>query len=330
MRLPACMLLFAVFSLTACQLLSQGIRRHAPLVPPREGMVWIPGGTLLMGGDNHQAGPEEWPKHAVSLSPFWMDETEVTNAQFAAFVQATGYITTAEKPLTLSPDSLLLPGALVFISPKDTATAPVLLSWWHWTPGAHWRQPEGPGTDIHGRMSHPVTQVSWQDAAAYCQWAHKRLPTEAEWEWAARGGLANKIYPWGNRKVEKGKPRANFWQGIFPVHNTLKDGFMSTAPVKSFPPNGYGLYDMAGNVWEWCADWYDPAFYRSSAACETNTQGPSRSTQAHHLSEKVMRGGSFLCSESYCSGYRNARRTGASPDTAFSHTGFRCARNAEQ
>ncbi len=329
MRLPTYMLLFAICALTACRIASKGISRCTTPVPPCEGMVWIPGGTLLMGGDNHQAAPEEWPKHAVRLNSFWIDETEVTNAHFAVFVQATEYITTAEKPLALTSDSLLPPGALVFTAPGHIATMPTSLSWWHWMPGAHWRQPEGPGSDIHKRMSHPVTQVSWQDANAYCQWAGKRLPTEAEWEWAARGGLANKVYPWGNQEADKGKPKANFWQGIFPVHNTLKDGFMTTAPVKSFPPNGYGLYDMAGNVWEWCADWYDPSFYRSSAACQANTQGPSRIAQPY-LSEKVMRGGSFLCSESYCSGYRNARRTGATPDTAFSHTGFRCARDAEQ
>ncbi len=313
----------------ACHLPPQGITRRTTLTPPREGMAWIPGGTLLMGGDNRQAGPEEWPKHAVRLAPFWMDETEVTNAQFANFVQATGYITTAERALPRSSDSLFPPGALVFILPDNTATASDLLSWWHWTPGANWRHPEGPASTIHGRMHHPVTQVSWEDAAAYCQWAGKRLPTEAEWEWAARGGLVHKVYPWGNRKATRGKPRANFWQGVFPLHNTLKDGFWATAPVKSFPPNGYGLYDMAGNVWEWCADWYDPGFYRSPAACEPDTQGPSSSIQPH-LSEKVMRGGSFLCSEAYCSGYRNARRTGASPDTGFSHTGFRCAKNAGQ
>lgn len=304
-------------------------------------MVHIPGGLLNMGGDNAQAAPNEFPKHPVRIDPFWMDETEVTNRQFLEFTQATGYVTVAERPLDWAvlrqsvppgtpkpPDSLLQPGALVFRATAQPVPLHDISRWWCWTPGADWRHPEGPGSSIAGKMDHPVVQVAWEDAAAYARWMGKRLPTEAEWEWAARGGLENKIYTWGDEAADSGAPRANFWQGLFPVQNTLKDGFYTTAPVKSFPHNNYGLYDMAGNVWEWCSDWFDFDFYGTEEACRPNTKGPRRAKNPFmpFLQEKVVRGGSFLCNDDYCSGYRNARRMGSGTDTGLNHTGFRCVR----
>lgn len=307
-------------------------------------MVLIPSGTLYMGGDNNQADRNEFPKHKVEIRSFWMDATEVTNAQFEAFVRATGYVTVAERPVdweemkkevppnTPKPaDSLLQPGALVF----QATPQPVRLNnpslWWKWTLGANWRHPEGPNSTIKDKMDHPVVQIAWEDAAAYAKWAGKRLATEAEWEWAARGGKKNAIYPWGNESVNKGDAKANFWQGIFPFKNQLKDGFYTTAPIKSFPPNGYGLYDMAGNVWEWCADWLDVNYYQKAAAQSANTKGPDNAYNPARplLQEKVMRGGSFLCSDSYCSGYRNSRRMGAGTDTGLNHTGFRCVKDIQ-
>ncbi len=308
------------------------------------GMVLIPNGNLDMGGDNEQAEPNEFPKHKVQIHAFWMDETEVTNAQFALFVKATNYVTVAERPIDwekmkqdlppgtpMPPDSLLQPGALVFHSTDQPVALNDPSRWWNWVRGANWRQPEGPGSHIDERMDHPVVHVAWEDAVAYADWAGKRLPTEAEWEWAARGGQVNKIYPWGNENPNEGRPRANFWQGVFPYQNEVQDGYYSTAPVKSFPPNRYGLYDMAGNVWEWCADWFDVDFYKKNEAGQANTKGPKNAYNPYqpYQQERVMRGGSFLCNDDYCSGYRNARRMGSSPDTGLNHTGFRCVKSAE-
>lgn len=308
-----------------------------------EGMVSIPGGTFMMGGDSRQASPDEYPKHAVRVSPFYIDITEVTNAQFARFVAATGYITTAEKKpdweelkKTLPPgtprpaDSLMVAASLVF-----TQTAgPVDLSrydqWWRWVPGASWKHPQGPGSDIKGKDNYPVVQVSWDDAMAYCKWAGKRLPTEAEWEWAARGGLVNNIYPWGNEPATTGKPKTNIWEGQFPYRNEEKDHYLRTAPVRSFLPNDYGLYDIAGNVWEWCSDWYDAAYYATlEHGTTTNPHGPAASNDPDepYIPKRVLRGGSFLCHDSYCSGFRVARRMKSSPDTGLEHTGFRCVKD---
>lgn len=325
----------------ACLILLAGCREPAPQVQKADDMIRVPGGTLNMGGDNAQAQEDELPKHEVRIDAFWMDETEVTNAQFAAFVEETGYTTVAERPILWEeiqkqvppgtpkpPDSLLQPGSLVFQKTESPVPLDNPEHWWHWTIGADWRHPEGPGSSIGDRMDHPVIHVAWQDAQAYAEWAGKRLPTEAEWEWAARGGKEDAIYPWGNEDVNSGKPRANFWQGLFPYENTLQDGYFTTAPVRSFPPNGYGLYDMAGNVWEWCSDWFDMTYYHQPEASAANTTGPGRAFNPAmpYLQEKVIRGGSFLCNDDYCSGYRNARRMGSSTDTGLSHTGFRCVR----
>jgi len=223
---------------------------------------------------------------------------------------------------------LLQPGALVFQPTGQPVSLRNPSLWWKWTKGADWQHPQGPQSNIVDKMDHPVVQISWEDADAYAKWAGKRLPTEAEWEWASRGGLTNAIYPWGNEPINEGPSKANFWQGLFPYKNELKDGFFTTAPVKSFAPNEYGLYDMAGNVWEWCSDWFDHDFYKKKNATEPNTHGPNRgfNPQQPFQQEKIIRGGSFLCNDSYCSGYRNARRMGSSSDTGLNHTGFRCVR----
>ena len=310
-----------------------------------DGMVSIPAGTLNMGGDNEQADPNEYPKHPVPIEAFYMDATEVTNAQFSDFVQATGYQTVAERAIdweemkknlpegTPRPhDSIMQPGALVF-----TKTAgPVALNdpsqWWRWTIGANWKHPSGPTTDISGIMDHPVVQIAWEDADTYCKWAGKRLPTEAEWEWAARGGKENMIYPWGNDAANKGAPKANFFQGFFPFENTVKDGFEKTSPVRTFTPNAYGLYDMAGNVWEWCSDWFDFGYYKKTDAKIARDTGPTSAYNPYmpFQQEKVIRGGSFLCNDDYCSGYRNARRMGSTTDTGLNHTGCRCVKEVKK
>ena len=307
------------------------------------GMVRIPGGSFQMGGDNEQASADEYPKHKVTVDPFYMDATEVTNAQFQQFVQATGYVTTAErKPdweelkATLPPgtpkpaDSLLVAASLVFVPAKGPVDLNNYSLWWSWVEGANWKQPQGPGSSNKGKENYPVVHVSWYDARAYCQWAGKRLPTEAEWEFAARGGLINNIYPWGNEHVSAGAAKTNSWEGKFPYLNERRDGFLKAAPVKTFAANRYGLFDMAGNVWEWCSDWYDHDYYKSVASTTPlNPAGPQKSydPQDVYTPKKVLRGGSFLCNDSYCSGYRVARRMKSSPDTGLEHTGFRCVKD---
>ena len=303
------------------------------------GMVWIPGGPFRMGADNGQAQPDEYPKHSVTVSGFWIDRTEVTNAQFAAFVKATGYITTAEKapdwnelkhqlpPGTPRPDdSLLIAASLVFSPPDHPVDLDDYAQWWAWKKGANWRHPHGPGSNIHGKENYPVVHVSWLDAAAYCKWAHKRLPTEAEWEFAARGGLTDKVYPWGNEPVTDGAPKGNFWEGHFPDKNTAADHYYYTAPVGSFAPNGYGLVDMAGNVWEWCADYYKDSYYKELPPGVKDPRGPAASYDPDEpfAKKRVIRGGSFLCNESYCTGYRVSRRMKSTEDSGMEHLGFRC------
>lgn len=308
-------------------------------------MVLIPGGIFEMGGDNEQADADEYPKHQVQVHAFYMDVKPVTNAQFRKFVEATGYVTTAEQkpdweemkktlpPGTPKPDeSLLIPAALVFHQTSGPVPLNNVSQWWQWVPGANWKHPHGPGSSIGGKDEYPVVQVSWYDAMAYCKWAGKRLPTEAEWEYAARGGLKNNIYPWGNEHISAGKPKANSWEGKFPYLNTKKDGYAGLAPAGSFAPNGYGLYDMAGNVWEWCSDWYDADYYKSfSGTLAVDPKGPQESHDPMdpYTPKRSLRGGSFLCNDSYCSGYRVARRMKSSPDTGLEHTGFRCVKDAK-
>lgn len=304
-----------------------------------EGMVWIEGGEFMMGAVDGEGRPDEYPQHSVKVSGFWMDVTEVTNAQFKKFVDATGYVTTAEKipdweeikkqlpPGTPKPpEDVFVAASLVFVAqPKGTGVNDPS-RWWEWRKGASWKHPQGPGSTIVGRENHPVVHVSWDDAMAYCHWAGKRLPTEAEWEFAARGGR-DYSYPWGAEKIELGKPKANTWQGNFPSVDTKWDGFGNAAPVRSYSQNAYGLFDMAGNVWEWCNDWYSNDYYQTVAnKTIVDPKGPSRSydPQEPTVPKKVVRGGSFLCNASYCKGYRVSSRMKTATDTGLEHTGFRC------
>ena len=320
-----------------------------------QGMVKISGGVFDMGGDippgfenmPKTALPQgdELPKHPVQISDFWMDEHEVTNAQFQTFVNATNYITIAERPIDWEeikkqlppgtpkpPDESLLPGSLVFHYADKNANKVNLENWWTFIRGANWRHPKGPGSSIEGLDNYPVVHVSWYDAAAYAKWAGKRLPTEAEYEYAMRGGVNNAMYPWGNEKTNEGKFYANHLQGEFPYNNTKKDGFEYLAPIKSFKPNGYGLYDIAGNVWEWTNDWYSGKYYHElekSGSISINPQGPEEGfeVQNNFVKNKSIKGGSFLCHDDWCSGYRNARRMRNTPDTSMEHVGFRCVRD---
>ncbi|MFT6868038.1 MAG: sulfatase modifying factor 1 [Cyclobacteriaceae bacterium] len=308
-----------------------------------EGMVVIPSGQFEMGGKSEQAYQDEFPRHKVSISAFLMDANEVTNSEFGAFVKATGYKTIAEKDIdwdemlsqlpagTPKPaDSVLQAGSLVFIQTDGPVDLNNYAQWWRWTIGANWQHPEGPNSTIENRLDHPVVHIAWDDAVAYAKWADKRLPTEAEWEWASMGGKSDVKYPWGNESIEQATDKANFWQGKFPYQNYNLDGFESTAPIKSFPANGYGLFDMAGNVWEWCQDKYDVTAYERYA--EDVANDPTGSEQYNDPREPyspkhVIRGGSFLCNDSYCSGYRVARRMSSSKDSGFNHTGFRCVKD---
>jgi len=293
-------------------------------------MVWIGGGSFLMGSEEGQ--PDEKPVHEVTVSGFWMDRYEVTNEQFEKFIKATGYVTIAErKPkqedFPDAPPEALVPGAIVFTPPPGDVPLHNHMAWWRYVPGANWRHPEGPESDLKGREKHPVVQVAWFDAMAYAKWAGKRLPTEAEWEFASRGGKDKLTYTWGNEKTPDGKWLANIWQGKFPNGNTLQDGFKLQSPVGSFAANGYGLHDMAGNVWEWTSDWYMPDYYAKSP--KQNPQGPQESYDPNEpgVWKRITRGGSYLCTEAYCWGYRPAMRMKTSPDTGLNHTGFRCVRN---
>ena len=318
-----------------------------PLTSTPEGMVWIPGGVYTMGADDpNPLFKDAHPAHKVRVDGFWMDETEVTNEQFAKFVAETGYVTVAEQAPTKEqimknlpegadepdPESLV-PGSLVFTPPGGPVPWDYEGRWWRWVPGACWKHPEGPGSDITDRMNHPVVHVCWKDADAYAKWAGKRLPTEAEWERAARGGLEGKPYVWGDEAPDAGGSwRCNIWQGEFPATNTRADGHVRTAPVRSYSANGYGLYDMAGNVWEWCSDWYTPGYYLQSPA--DNPKGPEGSYDPGrpaemHIPKRVQRGGSFLCSDGFCARYKPYGRGKGDIDTGTSHIGFRCVKDAK-
>lgn len=305
-----------------------------------EDMKWIPASDFTMGAEDNEGRSDEYPAHKVEVSGFWIDTHEVTNAQFAQFVKATGYVTTAEiaprwedikKQLpagTPKPaDSMLVAAALVFTPPNHAVPLNDAAQWWSWTKGADWKHPEGPNSSLKGKDNYPVVQVSFYDAQAYAKWAGKRLPTEAEWEFAAKGGIKDAIYPWGSEPIEQGKPKANTWQGSFPNHNTDWDGFAGMAPVKSFAPNGYGVYDMAGNVWEWTTDWYNADYYKTIAnKTSVNPAGPETSydPMTPDMPEKVTKGGSFMCNASYCKGYRVAGKMKSSMDTGLENLGFRC------
>jgi formylglycine-generating enzyme required for sulfatase activity len=316
-----------------------------PPKPWPAGMVWIPAGEFTMGGVGPEARPDEFPLHRVRLDGFWMDETEVTIGQFKKFAAETGYVTTAEKkpdweemkkqlpPGTEKPaESLLVAGAMVFTPTRGPVPLDNWMRWWSWVPGASWKHPLGPRSSVMVDSeydTHPVIHVSWYDAVAYADWAGKRLPTEAEWEYASRGGKEGQRFAWGDDPPSKSNIRANTWQGEFPYYNSAEDGFKMTAPVKSFRPNGFGLYDMIGNVWEWCADWYRADTYAMRAEAggvAVNPLGPETSLDPEepYMPKRVNRGGSFLCHEAYCASYRPSARMKTAPDTGQSHLGFRC------
>lgn len=333
------LLLGSALWLTACHSTNKGTTTTTTTHTANH-MIFIPGGTFTMGGNDPDARPDELPRHTVTIDSFWIDDHEVTNAEFAAFVAATGYLTTAEKPISKEelmkqmppgspePDSSMLqPGALVFTPPDHAVPLDDISQWWSFVLGADWQHPQGPGSDIKGKDNLPVVQVSWDDAQAYARWAGKRLPTEAEWEFAARGGLIDNVFTWGNAPIASGKSKANTWNGNFPYQNTKADGFTGLAPVRSFPPNGYGLYDMAGNVWEWVSDWYDADYYKQADKAH-NPKGPATGNDPEDpaIAKHVIRGGSFMCTDKYCSGYRVTARMKSSPESGLENLGFRCVR----
>jgi formylglycine-generating enzyme len=292
---------------------------HHPNLADRStrGQVRLPPGTFAMGdafGEGY-ADDGETPVHEVTLPPFWIDQTAVTNAAFATFVKASGHVTEAER---FGFSAVFHLG--VDATPEDILSRPHQTPWWLGVRGADWRHPEGPKSSIANRQNHPVVHVSWADAQAYCAWAGKRLPTEAEWEYASRGGLGGRRFAWGDELTPKGRWMCNIWQGHFPSHNTAEDGYLTTAPVKAYRPNRFELWNTAGNVWEWCADWFAPDYYTHSPTDDPS--GPDDGT------ERVVRGGSFLCHHSYCHRYRVAARSHNTPDSSAANTGFRCANDA--
>jgi formylglycine-generating enzyme len=314
--------------------------KRALIAPPSKHMVWIPGGTFLMGSDNFY--PEERPAHRVTVDGFWMDEHPVTNAEFRRFVKATDYITLAERPPNPSDYpgvdlAVLVPGSLVFRRPSQRVSLNDYHTWWAYVPGACWKHPEGPQTTLHGRDHHPVVHLAYADAEAYATWAEKSLPTEAEWEFAARGGLEGASFVWGDEFAPKGRMMANTWQGEFPWQNLKTDGYEGTSPVEAFPPNRYGLYDMAGNVWEWTSDFFTsrhpdevakPCCIPRNPRVESAEQSMVENQPGAQLPRKVLKGGSHLCAPNYCLRYRPAARQGEMIDSSASHIGFRCIARA--
>jgi sulfatase modifying factor 1 len=311
--------------------------RQAP-GPAPEGMTWIPGGEFWMGSQEDRM-TDARPWHRVYVDGFWMDKTEVTNEQFTRFAKATGYVTVSErKPRAedypQAPPEKLVAGSVVFSPPDHPVELTNHFRWWSYVPGANWRHPEGPNSDINARMNHPVVHIAYEDAIAYCKWAGKRLPTEAEFEFASRGSLDRKRYAWGDEFMPGGKHMANTFQGHFPDTNTAEDGYRGTAPVGTFPATGYGLFDMAGNVWEWTSDWYRADYYQTLAASgniSINPQGPADSFDPNEpgVQKRVQRGGSFLCTDQYCARYIAGGRGKGELDTGTNHLGFRCVREPE-
>jgi sulfatase modifying factor 1 len=330
---------------TSSGFLSTVEHKTRPSGPAPDGMVWIPGGEFSMGAqdppDMHdavgmQATTDSRPVHRVSVDGFWMDATEVTNAQFAAFVRATGYVTVAERTPRAedfpgAPAEKLVAGSVLFSPPGRPVPLTDHFQWWTYVKGANWRRPSGPASSIQGKERWPVVHVAYEDALAYAHWAGKRLPTEAEWEFAARGGLTGKIFPWGDDFKKDGRWMANSHQGDFPNHDTGADTFTGIAPVAQFPANGYGLHDVGGNVWEWVSDWYRPDYYGQLAAAGAvarNPQGPAGSLDPSEPGAKsrVHRGGSFLCTDQYCSRYMVGTRGKGEISTGTNHLGFRCVK----
>lgn len=308
----------------------------APPGPAPEGMVWVPGGEFWMGCEDATM-PDARPFHRVRVDGFWMDRTEVTNAQYVQFVEATGYQTVAERPLNPAdypgvPAEKLVSGSIVFTPPAEPVALDNHLAWWQYVPGADWRHPEGPNSSLEGRENFPVLQVAYEDAVAYATWAGKRLPTEAEFECAIRGGLDRQRFAWGSEFLPDERWQANIWQGEFPHENTVDDGFARAAPVGSFPANPFGLHDLAGNVWEWCADWYRPDTYRRRADAGGVSENPQGPTESHDPAEpgvpkRVHRGGSYLCSDQYCTRYLPGARGKGAIDSGTNHLGFRCVQS---
>ncbi|HET9446015.1 MAG TPA: formylglycine-generating enzyme family protein [Steroidobacteraceae bacterium] len=296
-------------------------------------MRWIPGGTFLMGSDNHY--PEEAPAHKVRVDGFWMDEHTVTNSDFQKFIEATGYVTHVERPVNAADypgaqPEMLKPASVVFEPPRGRVDMRNAYNWWTYVAGADWRHPRGPRTSLKGIWDHPVVHVGFEDAEAYARWSGKELPTEAEWEFAARGGLEGAEFVWGDQLTPGGRILANTWQGDFPHQNLLSDGYAWTSPVGAYPPNGYGLYDMAGNVWQWTTDWYQEHKSIEGGCCGTHNPRGGIMENSHDprqpklaIPRKVIKGGSYLCAPNYCRRYRPAARMAQPIDTATCHLGFR-------
>jgi sulfatase modifying factor 1 len=313
-----------------------GINAANPPGPAPEGMIWVPGGTFWMGCETCGM-PDALPAHLVTVDGFWMDATPVTNAQFERFVAATQYVTVAERPLNPAdfpgvPTDKLVPGSAVFRATTEPVPLDNPLRWWQYTPGASWKHPDGHRSSTKGRENHPVVHVAFEDVTAYAKWAGKRLPSEAEFEFAARGGLDRNLYAWGNDLRPSNKAMSNIWQGRFPARDLGDDGYRGTSPVDAFPPNGFGLFDMGGNVWQWCADWYRPDYYSTLVAGGTvasNPQGPASSFDPNEpgAAKRVVRGGSYLCTDQYCARYLVGSRGKSEISSGASNLGFRLVRS---